>query len=69
MQLEGRNCLHLREVEVFDQNDVNRALNMPAIQSSTLFGEVASKAMNGDLNDNSHTWDESGKYHIDYILL
>jgi hypothetical protein len=38
VQLEGRNHLHMREVEVFDTSGVNRALNKPATQSSTYNG-------------------------------
>ncbi len=66
MQLEGANFLNLREVQVFDQSAINRALNKPASQSSTYWMPgVASKAVNGDLNDSTHTNFDDGKYHID----
>ena len=61
VQLDGRNFLHMREVQVYDMSGVNRALNKPAIQSSTFaVGLPASKAVNGDLNDFSCTFEEAG---------
>ena len=61
VQLDGRNFLHMREVQVYDTSGVNRALNKPAIQSSTFaVGDPASKAVNGNLNDFSHTLEEAG---------
>ena len=68
VQLEGRNHLHMREVQVFDTRGVNRALNKPATQSSDYDGhtwgpDLASKAVNGDLNDFSHTFNDAGMYH------
>ena len=63
VQLEGKNNLHMREVEVFDTSGINRALNKPASQSSTAAGEEASKAVNGALNDLSHTNNDAGIYH------
>ena len=63
VQLLGTNFLNLREVQVFDQNGVNRALNKPATQSSTTPGYEASKIVNGNLNDMSHTNWEAGMYH------
>ena len=65
MQLEGRNFLHMREVQVFDTSGVNCALNKSATQSSTYIGnswgsDPASKAVNGDLNDFGHTLQEAG---------
>jgi hypothetical protein len=35
IELEGLNHLHMREVQVFDENNINRALNKPSTQSST----------------------------------
>ena len=67
LQLKGRNWLHLREVEVFDQNGVNRALHKPATQSSTHGCFEAPKAVNGDLNDFSHTLEDTVKYHFDQM--
>jgi len=63
VQLEGTNILNMREVQVFDQNGVNHALNKLATQSSTTPGYEASKAVNGNLNDNSHTNSDAGMYH------
>jgi hypothetical protein len=63
VQLEGKNNLHMREVEVFDTSGVNRALNKPATQSSTYYYYPASKAVNGDRNDYSHTNNDAGMYH------
>ena len=61
VQLDGRNFLHMREVEVYDTSGVNRALNKPATQSSTFaVGDPASTAVNGNLNDFSHTLEEAG---------
>jgi hypothetical protein len=62
VQLESTNYLHMREVQVFDTSGVNRALNKSATQSSTDIGhswgsdsDPASNAVNGNLNDSSHT--------------
>ena len=63
MQLEGRNILNMREVQVFDTSGFNHALNKPASQSSTAAGEEASKAVNGNLGDHSHTNNDAGIYH------
>ncbi len=60
MQLLGRDIVHLREVEVFDLDSVNRALNKPAFQSSTFYD--AANAVNGNLSDFSHTENEAGTY-------
>ena len=61
IQLEGRNYLHLREVQVFDYNDVNVALNKVASQSSTYPGYLpASAAVDGNMTDFSHTYEEQG---------
>jgi hypothetical protein len=59
VQLEGTNILHMREVQVYDTSGVNHALNKLATQSSTHI-DPASNAVNGDLNDNSHTDSEAG---------
>ena len=68
VQLEGTNALHMSEVQVYDTSGVNRALNKPATQSSTATGhswgpDPASKAVNGALNDFSHTNEDAGKYY------
>ena len=63
VQLEGRNILNMREVQVFDTSGFNHALNKPASQSSTAAGEEASKAVNGNLGDHSHTNNDAGIYH------
>ena len=63
VQLEGRNILNMREVQVFDTSGFNHALNKPASQSSTAAGEEASKAVNGNLGDRSHTNNDAGIYH------
>jgi subtilisin-like proprotein convertase family protein len=67
VQLEGTNAvaLNMREVEVLDTSGVNRALNKYATQSSTyLWNNItpkpASLAVNGNLNDLSHTQNEAG---------
>jgi hypothetical protein len=69
--LEGHNHLHMREVQVFDQNNVNRALNKTATQSSTAVDcgavNLASNAVNGILLDMSQTLFESGKYPTQII--
>jgi hypothetical protein len=52
----------MREVQVFDTSGVNIALNKSATQSSTDTGHswFASKAVNGNLNDFSHTDNDAG---------
>jgi hypothetical protein len=60
VQLEGTQAIHMREVQVYDTSGVNRALNKPASQSSTAFGWSAALAVNGNLNDLTHTLDEAG---------
>ena len=65
VQLEGTNYLHLREVQVFDQNGVNRALNKLATQSSPFFwGEISSgwnsKCLDYDGNNQVFMWDCHG---------
>jgi hypothetical protein len=62
VQLEGADNIALKEVQVFNRNGVNVALNKPATQSSTPAGyPPASKAVNGDLTDSSVTNWEAGK--------
>jgi hypothetical protein len=54
VQLEGTNYLHMREIQVFDKNGLNVALNKVANQSGTTFWGVAgpaSDAVNGDVTD------------------
>jgi hypothetical protein len=54
VQLEGTNYLHMREIQVFDKNGLNVALNKVATQSGTTFWGVAgpaSDAVNGDVTD------------------
>jgi hypothetical protein len=56
VQLEGTGYLHMSEVQVFDQNGLNLALNKPATQSSTNsypanVPRPASNAVNGELTD------------------
>jgi hypothetical protein len=61
VQLEGTNALHMREVQVYDTSGVNnRALNKSASQSSTYIDSLPYKAVNGDLNDYSHTNHDAG---------
>jgi hypothetical protein len=65
VQLESTNSLHMREVQVYDTSGVNRALYKSATQSSTNIwhswgSDPASKAVNGNLNDYSHTNSERG---------
>ena len=61
VQLEGTNNLHMNEVQVFDKNGLNVALNKIATQSTTWDGFLASNAVNGNLNDHSHTNSAAGK--------
>ena len=69
VQLEGSQYLHMSEVQVFDQNGVNVALNKPARQSSTYSSSsawsasnTASNAVNGIFTDFSCTGLDQGKY-------
>ncbi len=64
------NWLSLAEVQVFGTlapPAVNVALNKPATQSSTRFGGVASRAVDGNTNGNSftHTDFEQGWWRVD----
>ncbi|KAL3817435.1 hypothetical protein ACHAXA_001442, partial [Cyclostephanos tholiformis] len=68
VQLEGRNYLHLREVEVFDQNAVNMALNKPATQSSNTRFDVQ-WAVDGSLDTFSHTDLDTGKYNLVAVIF
>jgi hypothetical protein len=63
VQLEGNDHLHMREVQVFDKNGLNVALNKVATQSSTSTNPAgsASYAVNGNLEDFSHTNNDIGK--------
>ena len=64
IQLEGINCLHLREVQVFDYNDVNVALNKVASQSSTHPNYLpASAGVDGNLIGIFHTYEQHGTYN------
>jgi hypothetical protein len=81
VQLEAHGVIMLREVQVFDQNNANRALYKHATQSSTYvwggtFPCTASLAVDGVHNirydhEISHTKDEQGKYHTTngYFIL
>jgi hypothetical protein len=64
IQLKGLNILNLAEVEVFTSDDQNVAKGKVATQSSTSNyageGYPASRAVNGDFNDYSHTRYEQG---------
>lgn len=56
IQLKSIQCLHMREVQVIDYNDINVALNKPASQSSNYSStHVAGNAVDGDLITHSHT--------------
>jgi hypothetical protein len=64
VQLEVTNHLDIGELQVFDHNGFNVALNKTATQSSTLTvtgGGLASYAVNGNIADFSHTNSEAGK--------
>jgi hypothetical protein len=67
VQLEGTNALNMREVQVFDYDNVNKALNKNATQSSMwqYWRFFAGEAVNGiwnDADDMSHTNSETGKF-------
>ena len=63
IELTNSDFLHLREVEVFDMNDVNIAEGKPATQSSTQNINVANeagRAVDGDFITRSWTtWSSS----------
>lgn len=62
VQLVDKNYLMLAELQVFDSNGVNRALNKPATQSSTMFpGKPASNAVDGDSSTFTHTNSDQGE--------
>ncbi len=56
--------LHLREVQVFDYNNVNMALGKTATQSSIWGSFPASLAVDGNLDNYFHTERNIGKYLI-----
>ena len=64
VQLEGSQYLHMSEVQVFDQNGSNVALNKPATQSSTYIENnlyyPASNAVDGNTTTFSKSLSESG---------
>ncbi len=64
VDLGRKELLVLREVQVFDYNNINRASGKPATQS-TLYkgGGQASYAVDGDLVSQSHTDNSIGKHH------
>ena len=65
--LSSNEVLHLREVEVYDQSDVNKALNGTASQSSEFeFSSLypASKAVDGNVDDTDYA--DSNFSHTDY---
>ncbi len=72
VMLEGHNHLQMREVQVFDMDNVNRALNKIAAQSSTAIDcgahYLASNAVNGNLTDISQTHFETGTYYLTLII-
>ena len=64
VQLQGTDPLSLAEVQVFDYSNENRALNKPATQSSSHVHYPASLAVNGNLDDFSHTLNQTRKYNF-----
>jgi hypothetical protein len=65
IQIDRTEFLHMRDVQVFDYNNVNRALNKNAIQSSNYdSGMPASNSVDGNLGSYSHTKADNRKYHI-----
>ena len=68
VDLNRKELLVLREVQVFNYANSNVALNRPAAtQSSNYKGRsdiLATKALNGNLNDYSHTDDNVSEYHV-----
>ena len=61
---ESKKVLRMREVEVWDHNGVNVALNKTASQSDTASDWGAERAVNGIFTDHSETQLDSGKYHF-----
>ena len=67
VEIDRVEILSLAEVEVYDHAGVNRALDKPATESSiynTGNPDDAMKAVNGNLNDITHTLREAGKYKV-----
>jgi hypothetical protein len=67
VDLGRKELLVMREVQVFNYANTNVALNKPATQSSNYKGRsdiLATKALNGNLNDYSHTDNNVSEYHI-----
>jgi hypothetical protein len=61
VQLKGTGILNMKEVQVFDHNGTNVALNKVTNQSSTSASGAALKAVNGNLTDQSVTNNNAGK--------
>ena len=63
VQLVGQNSLLLREVMIFDRSGINVALDKPATQSSSPYGNrQAPNANNGNLEDHSATQNDPGEH-------
>ncbi len=69
IELGNWGLLHVREVQVFDYNNVNRALRVGTSQSPTDPSYPSSNAVDGSLDTFSHTADgATGKYHHTFGL-
>ena len=68
VQLTNSNILHMREVEVYNTDDVNVALNKAALQSSTMLIDTyswpASKGVDGYLHNLIQTISEQGEFTL-----
>jgi hypothetical protein len=67
VDLERKEYLNMREVQVIDHTDVNRALNKTATQSTNFESRVdlrASMAVDGDMSTRSETHNNVSEYHI-----
>jgi hypothetical protein len=70
VDLGKKEYLHMREVQVLDYNNVNRALGKTATHSPVYPNLPASNAVDGNLDTISHTDNTIGKYnHISSLKI
>ncbi len=68
VDLGKKEYLNMREVQVFDYNNVNRALGKTATHSPLYSNLPASNAVDGNLDTISHTDNTIGKYNHIFSL-
>jgi len=64
IQYGEQGIMSIAEVSVLDWKGSNLALNKLATQSSVDSDFEALKAVNGDFDDKTQTYEEEGEYHL-----